>query len=576
MPQHYTLAAAAATLRGRFAPPALLHYDAGVRPFPERMTVPAIDLLAARLRAVRRRLLAQRLLNWLGAGLLAAGGALLAIGAIQLRLGQAPFQGAWVAGAAGAALLAAAIGGAVGWKTLPETARWIDARAGTHDRFQTALAFGQRAEPTPFEALTLAECARYIAVFPVPRWTPIRVPRQAAWIAIPAISLALICWHAALGIGQAPPAPALDAAVAQRANALEKLAEKLKQVQPAAAKSPELDRLAAEMQAAAKRLKSDSGQDAASKTKSALGELSSLEAMLDAMKQAGQSPSVSPAELAALAAALAANDQTRAAGESLQKGELEKAAGQLESLLQQLKAQGNATQALAQLAQSLQEQAAKLTEAEKNEVARQMEQAAQSAQSGETQLSEQALQRLAELLRRAGKNGANGQLSRGSGQGTPMTERQLESLLSALENMKNGLQQGNGQPSPGDGNGNQRSLAMVESFGKPGQPGGGQGATGAPGSERDEGTRDNPLGGPAQAPPAPTGPASRIEGILGNGQSLEELVGANADRSKSSRPYKELYQALAPAAQDAVEQEDIPLGSRPFIRRYFENIRPRD
>jgi hypothetical protein len=539
------------------------------------MTDPAIDLLATRLRAVRRRLLAQRLLNWLGAGLLAAGGALLAIGAIHLRLGQAPLQGALLAGAAGAAALAAAIGGAAGWKSLPETARWIDARAGTHDRFQTALAFGQRADPTPFEALTLAECARYLAAFSVPRWTPIRLPRQAAWLAIPAVSLALICWHASLEIGQPPPAPALDAAVAQRAAALEKLAEKLRE-QPPAAKSPELDRLAAEMQAAAKRLKSNSGQDAASKTKSALGELSSLEAMLDAMKQAGQSPSVSPAELAALAAALAANDQTRAAADSLQKGELEKAAGQLESLLQKLKAQGNATQALAQLAQSLQEQAAKLTEAEKNEVARQMEQAAQSAQSGETQLSEQALQRLAELLRRAGKNGAGGQLSRASGQGTPMTERQLESLLSALENMKDGLQQGNGQPSPGDGNGNQRALAMVESFGKPGQPGGGQAATGAPGSERDEGSRDNPLGSPAPSRPALTGPASRIEGILGNGQSLEQLVGANADRSKSSRPYKELYQALAPAAQDAVEQENIPLGSRPFIRRYFENIRPRD
>jgi hypothetical protein len=145
--------------------------------------------------------------------------------------------------------------------------------------------------------------------------------------------------------------------------------------------------------------------------------------------------------------------------------------------------------------------------------------------------------------------------------------------LSALENMKDGLQQGNGQPSPGDGNGSQRSLAMVESFGKPGNPGAGQAATGAPGSERDEGAH-NPLGDAAQPRPATAGPASRIEGILGNGQSLEELVGANADRSKASRPYKELYQALAPAAQDAVEQEDIPLGSRPFIRRYFENIRP--
>jgi hypothetical protein len=31
---------------------------------------------------------------------------------------------------------------------------------------------------------------------------------------------------------------------------------------------------------------------------------------------------------------------------------------------------------------------------------------------------------------------------------------------------------------------------------------------------------------------------------------------------------------MAPAAQDAVEQENIPLGSRLYIRRYFESIRP--
>ena len=50
--------------------------------------------------------------------------------------------------------------------------------------------------------------------------------------------------------------------------------------------------------------------------------------------------------------------------------------------------------AVIQLAQSMQEQAAKLTEPEKNEVARQMQQAAQGAQSGQAQLSQQALQRL--------------------------------------------------------------------------------------------------------------------------------------------------------------------------------------
>jgi hypothetical protein len=37
-----------------------------------------------------------------------------------------------------------------------------------------------------------------------------------------------------------------------------------------------------------------------------------------------------------------------------------------------------------------------------------------------------------------------------------------------------------------------------------------------------------------------------------------------------------LYDSLAPAAEDAVVQEEIPLGSRLLLRRYFEAIRPQE
>jgi hypothetical protein len=33
---------------------------------------------------------------------------------------------------------------------------------------------------------------------------------------------------------------------------------------------------------------------------------------------------------------------------------------------------------------------------------------------------------------------------------------------------------------------------------------------------------------------------------------------------------------MAPAAEDAVQQENIPLGSRLLIKRYFEAIRPKE
>ena len=41
------------------------------------------------------------------------------------------------------------------------------------------------------------------------------------------------------------------------------------------------------------------------------------------------------------------------------------------------------------------------------------------------------------------------------------------------------------------------------------------------------------------------------------------------------RRYRELYDAASFAAEDAVTQENIPLGARFLIRRYFQAIRPK-
>jgi hypothetical protein len=54
------------------------------------------------------------------------------------------------------------------------------------------------------------------------------------------------------------------------------------------------------------------------------------------------------------------------------------------------------------------------------------------------------------------------------------------------------------------------------------------------------------------------------------------MLPSAGDASKSARKFKELYEAMAPAAEDAVQQENIPLGSRFLVRRYFESIRPKE
>jgi hypothetical protein len=548
--------------------------------------LPSVESVRRSLRAARRRLLAQRTIHWLCIGAIGFAGCLLAQGVAKVLLG-APwrFQSPWTWAALAVSILAALAGVARDWPTLAQVAAALDARARTRDRFQTALDFSARAERSPLEDLALAECTRFAAGFAVRQWIPIRPPRleRLVWIAAPlSAALGLLVWLDSAILHQPAKRTALDAAVDQRAAELQKIADKLRQ-SPEQAKSPELDKIAEEMKKSAERLKDRPGADD-QKLKAALGELSSLEAMLNALK-AARDQQVSPGELAALAAALEASEQTRQAAEALKAGQLEEAASQLEKLLQQMKEQGDPQQTLQQLAKSMQEQAGKLTEKEKNEVARQMQQAAQGAQSGQVQLSQQALQRLSELLRHAGRNGANrpGQSGSQSGPGQPMTERQLQDLLNALANMKEGLRPGEGGAgTPGgaeEGQGaGKQSLAVIESFSnKSGaDPSGGQKPGGQPGSEHDEGHGEQIFADKSPGAPKAQGPAKRIEGLLGEGETLQQLVGASGDASKSNRQYRELYDAMAPAAQEAVEQENIPLGSRFFIRRYFENIRPRE
>jgi hypothetical protein len=110
---------------------------------------------------------------------------------------------------------------------------------------------------------------------------------------------------------------------------------------------------------------------------------------------------------------------------------------------------------------------------------------------------------------------------------------------------------------------------------KPGEGGDPQLPSGQPGSEHDTGTTDSPFGKEKNAAASESQQQS-ISGRLGQGETLRQFLPGVADASKSKRRYKELYEAMAPAAEDAVVQENIPLGSRFFIKRYFESIRPKE
>jgi hypothetical protein len=155
--------------------------------------------------------------------------------------------------------------------------------------------------------------------------------------------------------------------------------------------------------------------------------------------------------------------------------------------------------------------------------------------------------------------------------GQPMT---IEQLIAALQNMKFG----EGQPG-GSNEGQQAGdpRMVMEAFGVSGMKGDPQSSagkvpSGQPGSEKDFGTSDDPFG--TKSEPAEKGADLALKGRLADGESLSTMLPAAGDKSRASRRYKELYEAMAPTAEDAVQQENIPLGSRFYIKRYFESIRP--
>jgi hypothetical protein len=99
---------------------------------------------------------------------------------------------------------------------------------------------------------------------------------------------------------------------------------------------------------------------------------------------------------------------------------------------------------------------------------------------------------------------------------------------------------------------------------------------GAPGSEMDLG-RGAELGEEAEPLVVQEGSEDFLQGEIGDGASLVQLFrAAGGDDPEARRAYRSAYQVAAPAALDAVNQENIPPGSRLLVRRYFESIRPKE
>ena len=528
------------------------------------LKTPPIESVLRSLRAVRRRIVAQAFLDALAVGLLAAGGALVLVGAWRRwQLAVEPWDEKLALIAGLVTCGAACLWTMVRVPALERVARWLDRAGGTRDRFLTALDFSQEESAPGLRTLAVRECTSFIERTDFSSHARLRRPSRLGWLVVPVIALALLQWEARMTFEQRRlRTAAAREAVEDSARQLEELARKTEQTNEDG-KSEELRKLAEEMRQRAERLRAEA-KDPADAEKAALREISELEKLVREMQK---QPAASQ-EMQELAKALRQNEKTRAAAEAMQGGDLAKAAEELEKSLRELAASKDERTPEA-VKQALEDALKHL--AERQKLSDQMQQLSQQMKQGAD--GGKAMQKLAEALRKMG--GGKEQKIPPSPGGRPLTEQEMKALLAALQNMK----AGEGQEAP-QGKGEQgQGLATMESFGppngdKPGQQGDPLKPSGKPGSENDKGTTDAPFGEANEA--GKKANAQQLAGRLGEGETLQQFLPSAGDASRSNRRYKDLYQAMAPAAEDAVLQENIPLGSRFFIKRYFESIRPKE
>ena len=520
------------------------------------LNTPPIDDLMRNLRAARWRLASQDFLSVLVAAAFVATAAVLILAAVnRWWLGRWPLDvRVAVFSALGVAFLAV-VAALARRKSLPETARVIDRLAATRDRFVTALAFSGLPAASAAESAALQECVNFAKDRKFSRVIRVRLPRETGWLLAPVIALALLCWEARMSF-RARDAAAAEAlaGVEDTARGLEELARKAEKT-AVETDAEHLKKLAEELKRSAGNLRSEavkSGDPA----RAALGELSALEALVQQMQQAAAA--LSAEELKALADALAEDAATKPVAQALAAHEFEKAAEELEKAAREEKSNEALAQALKKLA-------------ERREASEALRQLARQMQRSSGAGSE-AMRELAQLLKQL----PNAKQTSSAG-ANPQSAQTLKALLAALQAMKQG--EGQSQTSAAAGkDGQGLGMVRVQSFAPADASAGDTGfqmPAANSGSEKDIGTTETPFGG-KNAGSSDSPQAQQISGQLGEGETLHQMLPSAGDTSKSTRRYRDLYEALAPAAEEAVLQENIPLGSRFFIKRYFESIRPAD
>lgn len=337
-----------------------------------------------------------------------------------------------------------------------------------------------------------------------------------------------------------------DQVLAQTSDRLEEMAQRLKAA--AALQDTQLRKLVDELRKSAERLREARLPESEAK-RHAFEQL----AKLDEILRRARDSQVTAAEMEALLDALAANELTKKVEDLLREGKDQEAAQELEKLAERIHDQ--AGKKIRELAQSLQDSMNRLSENEKGQVSRDLQQSMQAAQTGSSNEMRRLMQQIAAMIR-------EGKISRAS-----KNARTVQSMIHSLEDLKNALRNGSLHLAETDEPSSQTQTMQIDQTGQnPGDP------TGKPGGGGPTDLQEKQSKDPLEA----VGQAKKAQGAIGEGEFSLDIISSVGSTGHANREYRQLFDAVTPDNEQAIEQEEIPMGSRNLVKRYFERIRPKE
>ena len=486
------------------------------------------EALRSRLHPIQRRQLFQSISGWIVCGLLL--GAAFGIGCGAARLWAGWVDGGWfalVSLGVGPALAGVA---ALAW-FMPRpnwiaAARAVDRHYQLKDRTESALDFSHRtisSDRQSFADLQLADAMQHldriapdaVAPFIAPRLLPGALIAAAA-----AVVFALIPLQKQ-ELSAAPTAPD-DQIVAQA----EEISDSLKELEDEFQKDadPELEQLLKELKQKTEELK-EPGVD----VKEALAKISEMQAAIQSAQSQASLEQVDQ-QLQEIGEAMASAKALEGAGQALAEGKYDKAAKELAELSElefDRKEARNTAEKLKKAAKKSGDAGDGAISEAANEIAEGIEgDDSDATKSGAKKLGDKA-------AKQARKKKINDLLN---GQLTQLTECKCNCQKNS--NVTGKKKQKSNNPSTVYG--------MTES-----------------GNIDGESTN---LGASMSR--------EQINGTAGEGSSEFETSSSSEGRQEAQRGYKDVYQKYKKMSEAVLENEQIPLGHRQTIRKYFESIRP--